>query len=81
MCDLCKPKRKDWSEDGFYGYSCDKCKDPNVAFIVSENHKSSITEEEKLKLNKLIEKYYPKLKSRNLNKQNAIHWFEMLVKK
>lgn len=81
MCNLCKPKRKDWSEKGFYGYSCKECKVPDKAFIVSEKHTGDLTKEELKTFNELCKKHYPNLKSKRLseNRKTCNHWYEFLI--
>ena len=81
-CNLCNPKRKDWSENGFYGYECKNCKIPDRAFIVSEKHIGELTKEEHKIFNKLCETYYPHLRSRNLSesRKTCLHFYEFLVK-
>jgi hypothetical protein len=82
MCNLCNPKRKDWSENGFYGYSCADCKVPDRAFMVFEKHNGELTPEEYKTFNKLCEKYYPQLKSKRLSesRKTCLHWYEFLTK-
>lgn len=82
MCNLCNPKRKDWSEKGFYGYACAECKVPDRAFVMTENHKGELTEEEYKIFEELCKKYYPQLKSKGLSESrtSCMHWFEFLIK-
>ena len=82
MCNLCNPKRRDWSEAGFYGYQCADCKIPDKAFIVSIEHKGELTPEEYKTFNELCRKYYPDLKSKNLSesRKHCQHFYEFLVK-
>lgn len=82
MCNLCKPKRKDWSEKGFYGYSCVDCKVPDRAFIVSEKHIGQLSKEENQTFTELCKKHYPHLKSKRLSESRkaCLHWYEFLVK-
>ena len=82
MCNLCNPKRKDWQENGFYGYSCADCKVPDKAFVILDKHKGELTKEENKTFNELIKKYYPQLKSKNLTESRhaCLHWYEYLIK-
>jgi len=80
---MCDPKRKDWSEKGFYGYACKECKVPDRAFIVFNEHVGKITKEEYKIFEELCKKYYPHLESKNmsLNRKSCKHWYEFLVKR
>ena len=81
-CSFCNPKKKDWEEEGFYGYRCQACQG-NTAFIVSSKHKGSLTEEEKTIIENLAKKYYPNLKVKWLseNRKNMSHWYDFLAPK
>lgn len=81
-CALCNPKKIDWEENGFYGYSCQTCKVKSSAFIVSSDHKSELNDVEKEIVRKLINKHYPGLKPKGLNdnRKSHFHWYDFLVK-
>lgn len=80
-CSFCNPKRKDWEENGFYGYRCPACQG-DTAFVMTTEHRD-ITEQEKKIIEELCQKYYPnyKLKWISKNRKNIIHWFDFLVPK
>ena len=82
MCNLCNPKRKDWSEKNFYGYQCSDCSTPDKAFVVFDKHKGELTESEVRTFNELCKKYYPNLKCKNLteSRHTCLHWYEYLFK-
>lgn len=81
-CAFCNPKKKDWEEDGFYGFQCTACTDGGSAFIVLSDHRKTISEEERETMNKLIEKHYPHLKPKGLSvSRNQVHFYEFLVRK
>lgn len=80
ICKFCTPKKKDWEEQGFYGYRCSSCQG-NTAFIVSSTHRGTITENEKNIVESLCKKYYPKLKLKwiSANRKHMSHWYDFLV--
>jgi len=79
-CPFCKPKKKDWEENGFYGFRCEACQGP-TAFIVSSNHIGIINKEEKEIVTNLCKKYYPGLKVKWIseNRKNMNHWYDFLL--
>jgi len=79
QCPYCNSKQeKDWEEDGFYGYySCNSCHVP-TAFIISKEHKGSLTDEEKAIVRRLAKKYYPDLKLKGNLEKNMFHWYDIL---
>jgi len=81
-CSFCNPKKKDWSDSGFYGYRCGNCNQA-TAFIVRTEHKGKLTEEEKEIVKKLCEKHYPNLKLKWISekRKNILHWYDFLVPK
>ena len=82
-CAFCKPKKMDWSDSGFYGYKCSSCSQSKTAFIVRVNHKGNLSEDEKILVLKLCEKYYPDLKIKWLSekRKNIPHWWDFLIQK
>jgi hypothetical protein len=52
----------------------------NTAFLVSLEHRSNIEPYETEIVKKLIEKYYPGFKEKNMSKTNKFHWYAFLVK-
>jgi hypothetical protein len=80
QCNLCLPKRLDWQEKGFYGYQCFECTEGKSAFIVSESHKSKLTEEENQIVDELVNKYYPGFQRRRIceKRESDQHWFDFL---
>jgi hypothetical protein len=82
-CNLCNPRKKDWESSGFYGYSCTECIVPNRAFIILDEHRGELTEEEQKTFEELVKKHYPQLKSKRLSesRKTCLHWYEFLVGK
>jgi hypothetical protein len=83
MCNLCSPKRVDWKEKNFYGYSCAECRVPDRAFVILNDHRGELTKEEYQTFNELCKKHYPQLKSKHLaeSRKTCLHFYEFLVKK
>jgi len=81
-CSFCKPKKKDWEEEGFYGYRCPACQG-STAFIIRSSHEGALIENEKKIVIKLCEKYYPDLELKWItkNRPNISHWYDFLVPK
>lgn len=80
-CPFCKPKKKDWEEDGFYGYRCKDCQG-STAFVVSTEHRSTkLTDKEKETVKNLCEKHYPNLKIKWLSEKRTKmnHFYDFLV--
>ena len=78
-CAFCNPRKIDWSSDGFYGFRCPECQG-NTAFILSVDHRGSLTEEEKILVKKLSRKYYPDLEIVGISdkRKNMAHWYDFL---
>ena len=79
-CSFCNPKKKDWEEEGFYGYRCQACQG-NTAFIVKSKHIGSINEDQKILVTKLAKKHYPDLKIKwlSVKRKNMAHWYDFLI--
>lgn len=81
-CNFCNPKKFDWVEKGFYGYQCFECTSGRSAFIILDDHRGFLTDEEKKDLPSLIEKHYPGLELKGIpdKRKSMIHWYDMLIK-
>lgn len=79
-CPFCNPKKKDWSEKGFYGYKCGDCNQA-TAFIVSSEHRGNLNEEEEKIVEGLVKKHYPNYEIKWLSKKrkNLPHFYDFLV--
>ena len=79
-CLFCKPKKKDWEENGFFGYRCTACQGP-TAFVVSDEHRGKLNQEEKEILTRLCEKHYPDLKLKWMSEKRSImtHFYDFLI--
>ncbi len=82
-CRLCNPKNVNWKEDGFFGFQCYECTSGRTAFIVLDEHKGTITEEEEKTYKELIKKHFPDMEAKGLAEKRTVcnHWYEFLVKK
>ena len=80
-CAFCNPKKRDWSEGGYFGYKCGSCSQSKTAFIVREDHKGNLNDEEKKIVEKLCEKHYPELRIKWLSdkRKNITHWYDFLA--
>ena len=79
QCSFCNPKKKDWEENGFYGYRCFEC-NQSTAFIVSSNHRGNLNESEKILVEQLAKKHYPNLKVTWMSERrsNMLHFYDFL---
>jgi len=83
-CKFCNPTNaKMWKKDGFYGFQCVECTaGGNTAFVVLEEHRNEITEEEENRFLELIKEKYPDLEPKGeIRRTRSGHWFEFLVRK
>jgi hypothetical protein len=82
-CKFCSPTNsKMWREGGFYGFQCTECTNGNTAFVVLEDHRSEITEDEEKRFLQIISDKYPELSPKGeLRRTRSGHWFEFLVRK
>jgi hypothetical protein len=81
-CKFCFPKRRDWGEDGFYGFQCSECKQNKTAFVVLDaDHRNQLTPEEENRFDIIIEKHYPGLILKGVKNKSTIsnHWYAFLV--
>jgi hypothetical protein len=78
-CSFCNPRKIDWTEDGFYGFSCPECQG-NTAFIVSSQHRGTLNEKEKLLVEQLAKKHYPNLKITWMSEKRTAmsHFYDFL---
>ncbi len=78
-CNLCKKDhKKKWEEQGFWGSECTVC--GNVMISTTE-HKSKLTEQELNLVKRLISKYYPTGRPKNIGLKNSgkiMHWWELV---
>jgi len=80
-CDLCHVKNRAWSEGQFFGIG--SCKHhPGQPLIVLNEHCAELTEEQRVKVEKLGQKYFgPRFKARGKGmKSNSFHYHEHYVK-
>lgn len=82
-CKLCNPVNVKWRENGFYGFQCFECTSGKTAFIVLDEHRGTITDEEKVIFKELIDKHFPDMEPKGLSESRkaCVHWYEFLVRK
>lgn len=83
-CKFCNPtNEKAWKEDSFYGFQCSTCTNGNTAFVVLNDHRANISDQEMVEFEKDIQKHYPDLvpKGDIGASRSGGHWFAFLVRK
>jgi hypothetical protein len=78
-CAFCNPRKKDFEENGFFGYRCGDCNQA-TAFIVSTDHRGKLNEDEEKIVEELVKKYYPGLEItwKSKNRNNIQHFYDFL---
>lgn len=77
-CKMCKIKRKIWETDNFFGVKCNK---HFVPMIILKEHKTKLTNVEKVELSNIIKDKYQNLFIDSTISCSDDHWHIHLSKK
>lgn len=77
-CKLCSVKRKKWETDNFFGIECNR---HFVPMIVLKEHRTELTDGEKLLVKSLIQLHYPRWYPDGSKSDSDEHWHIHLSRK